>query len=298
MASAGRHVCITGISGFTGAHLAERLLAQGWQVSGIGPERVDGTVDHLDVDIGDRASIASWLVRVRPTHVIHLAALSHVVGEPLPFYQVNLLGTEALIEAIATAIPALEKLVIASSANVYGNARTLPIDEGAPVRPVNHYALSKAAVELLATKWFDRLPIVVVRPFNYTGPGQSEAFVFAKLAAAFRRRDPVIRLGNTDVARDLSDVGFVCEAYRRLLDAPARGVTFNICSGRCVSLAEAIVVLGNLTGQRPDIETDSRLVRDDEVKRLVGDPSRLFAAVGPIDIVPLHETFASMLTAG
>ena len=72
-------------------------------------------------------------------------------------------------------------------------------------------------MELLAEKWFEKMPIVLVRPFNYTGPGQSEAFVFPKIVAAFQRGDAVLRLGNLDVARDLSDVRFVCEAYRRLL---------------------------------------------------------------------------------
>lgn len=296
MASTGKHICITGISGFTGRHLACRLLAHGWQVSGIGPHEVPGTAFHLDVDIADKSRIATWLGDVQPSHVIHLAALSHVVGEPLPFYRVNVLGTESVIEAVSEAVPSISKLVIASSANVYGNAETLPISETAPVRPVNHYAISKSAAEMIAFKWCDRLPIIIARPFNYTGPGQSESFVFAKIAAAFRRREPRIRLGNTDVVRDLSDVSVICDAYEKLLMSPARSSVFNICSGRATSLEDAIDILREMTGHSPVIEVDQALIRHDEIKCLIGDPTQLFATVGPTVPVPLRDTFSAMLT--
>jgi GDP-6-deoxy-D-talose 4-dehydrogenase len=298
MALKARHVCITGISGFTGRHLARHLLDGGWQVSGIGPEAVPNASAHLDADIGDRKQVAEWLTEVRPTHIVHLAALANVVGEPLPYYRVNVLGTEALIEAAARAVPGLTKLIIASSASVYGNAKSLPISEDAPIRPINHYALSKAASEFVAVKWFQRLPIVITRPFNYTGPGQSEGFVYAKLAAAFRRRESVIRLGNAEVSRDLSDVQFVCEAYARLLKSQLSGECVNICSGRSVSIATAIDVLHELTGHMPILERDNALDRADDIRELRGDPTRLFAAVGDIVAPPIRETFAAMLATG
>lgn len=268
----------------------------GWDVSGIGPERIAGQANHLDSDISDRETIAEWLDEVRPTHLIHLAALSHVVGEPIEFYKTNLLGTEALVEAAAQASPHLERLIIASSANVYGNAMTNPIAESALIRPVNHYALSKAAVELLARKWTDRLPITIVRPFNYTGVGQSERFVFAKLAAAFRRGDARISLGNIDIARDLADVGFVCEAYRRLLDFPGSGHIFNICTGTPTSLRDAIAALSALTDHHPEIDVDQSLIRIDDIKLLVGNPDRLFQAIGQIRPLTRDELFLSMLS--
>jgi GDP-6-deoxy-D-talose 4-dehydrogenase len=293
---ASKHACITGISGFTGKYLARVLTQAGWLVSGIGPDPVAGETSHLDVDIGNRDAIAQWLRDVQPTHVVHFAALSSVVGAPLPFYETNVLGTESLVEAIARSAPDLQHLIIASSANVYGSAVDGPIRETMSLRPANHYALSKAATELLAVKWFDRLPITITRPFNYTGIGQSENFVFAKLAGAFRRRDPRINLGNINVARDLSDVGFVCEAYRRLLDRPGTGETFNICSGTAISLHDAIRVFAELTNHRPEINIDKSLIRPDDISELIGCPDRLFAAVGRIVPMARRDLFAAMLS--
>ena len=212
---------ITGISGFTGRHLSAMLLKYGWDVVGLGSKRLPIESEHLEANIADTSRLSDWIAHVRPTHIVHLAAMSHVVGDPLSFYRVNVLGTESLLESVSRSGILPEKILIASSANIYGNASQSPISERMPVRPVNHYSLSKAAMELLAEKWFEKLPIVLVRPFNYTGPGQSEAFLFPKIVAAHRRCDEVLRLGNLDVARDLSDVRFVCEAYRRILISDA-----------------------------------------------------------------------------
>jgi GDP-6-deoxy-D-talose 4-dehydrogenase len=289
------HLLITGVSGFTGAHLAARFQHDGWRVSGMGYGPPPADVESREIDLADRAGMAAWIAECRPTHVIHLAALSHVVGEPLPFYAVNVVGTETLLEAIGDAGIVPAKTIIASSANIYGNAGTDPISEDTSPRPVNHYAVSKAAMELVVGKWLDRMPINLVRPFNYTGPGQSEAFLFAKLAAAFGRREPVMTLGNLDVARDLSHVSYVVEAYARLLTGPVVGATLNICSGQCITLHEAIASLRDLTGHMPEIVSDPALCRPDDIMRLQGDPARLIAAVGAMDCPAPREIFRDML---
>ena len=295
MASPGKNlVLITGISGFTGRHLAATLARAGWDIAGLGPDRLPMESDHLDADLAETDALAEWIAHVRPTHIVHLAALSHVVGDPLSFYRVNVLGTESLLEAVSRSGIVPEKVLIASSANIYGNASQSPIPEDAPVRPVNHYALSKAAMELLAEKWFEQMPIVLVRPFNYTGPGQSEAFVFPKIVAAYRRGDVVLRLGNLDVARDLSDVRFVCEAYRRLLVSDARSVRINVCSGRSVALLSVLDTMVEIAGHRPRIKVDPAFVRKDEVKELCGDPSLLFESIGLIEPTPIQSLLQSM----
>lgn len=296
MASPSR-VLITGISGFTGVHLADRLTAAGSEVFGLSNSQDSGPVPSLCADLEETGRIADWIRSIQPTHVVHLAALSHVVGPALPFYQVNVLGTESLLEAIRQADVRPAKVLIASSANIYGQTLASPISEDEPPMPANHYAASKAAMEWVAGQWFTRLPIVVARPFNYTGPGQTEAFLFAKLAGEFHRRTPVLKLGNLRVARDLSDVSFVVEAYHRLLLSDVESTALNICSGRSVSIGEALQVLRDLTGHDPEISVDPKLVRANEIESLTGDPTRLQAAVGPMEPVPPVEIFRRMLAA-
>lgn len=288
---------ITGIDGFTGAHLSRQLERAGWEVYGLAGPGGTSTARTLAADLLDRARITDWLASVRPSHVVHLAALSHVVGPALPFYQVNVLGTEALIGAIDQAALDLSKLVVASSANIYGQTPVSPIAEDERPRPANHYAVSKVAMEAIAQQWFDRLPILITRPFNYTGPGQSEAFLFAKLVGAFHRREPVLTLGNQRIARDLSDVSFVSSAYQRLLLSDRSSETFNLCSGRSVSIAEALHILRDLTGHDPGIESDPALMRSNDIEVLTGDPTRLQAAIGPLSPVPPREIFSAMLDA-
>ena len=293
-------VLITGVSGFTGRHLATRLVAGGDEVYGLSNSH-DGDqpllAGHLVADLQDKERIADWLATVRPTHVVHLAALSHVVGPALPFYAVNVIGTETLLEAVKEADCPIQRIILASSANIYGQTPISPINEDQEPAPANHYAASKVAMEWVASRWSDALPIIVVRPFNYTGPGQSEAFLFAKLAAAFHRRDAVLRLGNIGIARDLSDISFVVEAYARLLDRPLDQRIFNICSGHSVSIADAVRILSDLTGHSPVIEVDPALVRVNDVADLRGDPSRLQDAIGPLVPVPTEEIFRRMLEA-
>ncbi|MDP3520535.1 MAG: GDP-mannose 4,6-dehydratase [Hydrogenophaga sp.] len=285
---------ITGRFGFTGKHLAQFLELRGWEVFGLDRGERSNAEAVPAIDINDTGAVTQRLAEVQPTHIIHLAAHSHVVGDPLAFFRVNLLGTESLMEAIISSGIKPTKILIASSANVYGNANNSPITEEEPLRPMNHYALSKVSMEQMLFKWHARLPIVVTRPFNYTGPGQSEAFVMPKIVHAFHRRDPVIRLGNLDVARDLSDVRFVCEAYLRLLHADVTGQTFNICSGSSIHLLHVLNLLREITSHDPRIEVDSAFVRKDEIKELCGSPRRLFEAVGEIPVISHSDIIGHM----
>jgi nucleoside-diphosphate-sugar epimerase len=285
---------ITGRFGFTGKHLTQFLELKGWEVFGLDRTEVSNPDATPAIDINDTVSVIQRLTEVRPTHIVHLAAHSHVVGDPLAFFRVNLLGTESLMEAIASSGIKPVKVLIASSANVYGNADHSPITEDAPLRPMNHYALSKASMEQMLFKWHARLPIVITRPFNYTGPWQSEAFVMPKIVHAFHRRDPVIRLGSLDVARDLSDIRFVCEAYLRLLQTQSTAYTFNICSGSSIQLLRVLELLREISDYDPRIEVDQAFVRKDEIKELCGSPRRLFEAVGEIPVISHRDIFDHM----
>jgi len=289
-----KRALITGLAGFTGRHLADYLKVHGWEVFALDRDEDSNPGSTPAIDINDTGSVIQRLKEVRPTHFVHLAANSHVVGDPLAFFRVNLLGTESLMEAIVASGMHPAKVLVASSANVYGNTSHSPITEDEPLRPMNHYALSKASMEQMLFKWHARLPIVITRPFNYTGPGQSEAFVMPKIVHAFHRRDPVIKLGNLDVARDLSDIRFVCEAYLRLLQVQTTWQTFNICSGSSIHLLRVLELLREISGHDPRIEVDPAFVRKDEIKELCGSGQRLSDAVGEIPVISHRDILSHM----
>jgi nucleoside-diphosphate-sugar epimerase len=162
--------------------------------------------------------------------------------------------------------------------------------------PANDYAVSKVAAEYVGSLYAERLPIITVRPFNYSGRGQAENFLIPKIVAHARRRAPVIELGNLDVARDFSDVRTVVDAYARLLETPdAIGGTFNICSGEAVTLSDILELVAKLSGHRPEVRSNPALVRADEVKVLRGSAVRLESVIGKLNGIGLADTLRWML---
>jgi nucleoside-diphosphate-sugar epimerase len=281
---------VTGLGGFTGPYLRLALAAAGFQVipSGDPPE-----FDLLNVD-----SMSRTLREVRPDYVIHLAGISFVPhGDPAAIYAVNEVGSGNLLNCIAREAPKVRKVVIASSANVYGNADRDLIDEATPAQPVNHYGCSKLAMEHRAGTWFDRLPTIVVRPFNYTGPGQADHFLVPKIVGHFAKRAQEIRLGNLDVVRDFSDVRMVCDAYTRLLIAPIHSTHVNLCSGTGRSLRWVLTQMELISGYHPAVRTDPALIRAVEVHRLVGSNERLRAAIGELKFQDFDATLQWMWSA-
>jgi nucleoside-diphosphate-sugar epimerase len=163
-----------------------------------------------------------------------------------------------------------------------------------PPNPANDYAVSKLAMEYMARLWMDRLPIVIVRPFNYTGVGQAPQFLLPKIVGHFQRDEKVIELGNIDVERDFSDVRFVSRAYCELLQKAPAGQVFNICSGNVHSLKDVLRMMAELAGYEIEVKVNPAFVRDNEVKRLQGCNRRLFDAIGELAVIPLQETLAWM----
>jgi nucleoside-diphosphate-sugar epimerase len=295
MSIAGKRVLITGIHGFTGRFMAAELKAHGCEVIGMGrqPSQEAG---YYQIDLADTAALHKVLGQIQPDIVVHLAAVAFVGhGVADAFYQVNLIGTRNLLEAIEACGKTPECVLIASSANVYGNASEGLLDETTPVSPANDYAVSKVAMEYMVNLWHSRLPIVITRPFNYTGVGQDENFLLPKIVSHFVRKADRIELGNLDVWRDFSDVRAVVSAYRGLLEARPIGQTINVSSGVTHSLREVLDMCREITGHELITEVNPAFVRANEVKTLCGDNSRLRGLVPGWQTPALKDTLRWML---
>ena len=287
---------VTGLDGFTGHYVAQRLAADGYRVHGL-PRATAGGHEH-GVDLLDRDALRDRVAELAPDVVVHLAAISFVAqGDADAIYRVNVVGTRNLLEAIAATGHAPRVVVLASSANIYGNASGSPLTEDTVPQPANDYAVSKLAMEYMARLWQDRLPIVVTRPFNYTGVGQGERFLIPKIVAHFRRRAPEIELGNLHVWRDFSDVRTIAEAYARIVRAAPAGAVFNLCSGSEHSLQDVLDAMERIAGYRIAVRVNPEFVRANEVVRLSGSNRRLQEAVGPLEQVALEDTLRWMYAA-
>jgi GDP-6-deoxy-D-talose 4-dehydrogenase len=275
---------VTGADGFTGCHF-------------VAAARVGGHEVHaLQADLADKDGLNAEVLMLEPEAVVHLAAISFVGhANAGAFYNVNVIGTVNLLDALAAQAQPPRTVLLASSANVYGNCEQSPITETQAPAPVNHYATSKLAMEFMARTYLNRLPLFFVRPFNYTGRGQSAAFVIPKLVAHFAKRAEVVELGNLDVEREFNDVRFVCEAYLRLLCEGAAGEIYNVCTGKPVTLRTVLALLGQITGHQLQVKVNPAFVRKNEIHTLCGSPAKLESCIGDFPKPTLEETLLWML---
>ncbi|MGK9067476.1 GDP-mannose 4,6-dehydratase [Stutzerimonas chloritidismutans] len=297
-------VLITGITGFTGRYMAEELAARGYEVHGLSYRQPKGELPagisaiHC-CSLNDGETLRSLLADIRPSYVVHLAAVSFVAfSDADAIYQANLLGTRHLLEALRSTASDLRAVLLASSANVYGNATEGVLDESTALAPANDYAVSKVAMEYLAKLYAGRLPLIITRPFNYTGIGQAEQFLIPKIVAHTRRKAAVIELGNLDIARDFCDVRQVVQAYRRLLETPAAiGETVNICSGSAYTLEYVLQHAAAISGHRMEVQVNPAFVRSSDVKNLFGSKAKLTTLIGDLSPIELRDTLRWMIEA-
>ncbi|MFT0179100.1 NAD-dependent epimerase/dehydratase family protein [Pseudomonas benzopyrenica] len=288
---------VTGASGFTGRYLIHALKARDFKVIGLGSGSTDADVT-LACDLTDKAAVAAAVAQAQPDWVIHLAALAFVGhADQEAFYRVNLFGTLNLLEALGSLERQPQRVLIASSANIYGTPGIEVIDESVCPAPVNHYACSKLTMEHMVATWYDRLPIVITRPFNYTGPGQDERFLIPKIVGHFARGERVIELGNLDVSRDFSDVRDLVQAYVGLLDSTHRSSPVNVCSGQATALRTVIQMAEQIAGYAIEVRVNPAFVRANEIPVLRGDDARLRGVVGPRDLIPLQQTLSDLFRA-
>ena len=149
-------------------------------------------------------------------------------------------------------------------------------------------------MEHMARLWLDRLPIVIARPFNYTGVGQGSQFLIPKIVDHYRAGVREIELGNIDVVRDFLDVRDVAKMYRGIVERATPDMTLNLCSGQGHSLEEVLDLLGDIAGYRIATRVNPAFVRANEVNRLVGSASRITNLVGGFAPRALQETLRWM----
>ncbi|WMC09224.1 GDP-mannose 4,6-dehydratase [Oceanimonas pelagia] len=266
---------VTGASGFTGRYMVAALQQRSFKVIGLGSKPSPADV-MIPCDLTDPAAVKAAVSQAAPDWVIHLAALSFVEhADQQAFYQVNVFGTLNLLQALSELEKPPSRVLIASSANVYGIPDISRITEKECPTPVNHYACSKLAMEHMVANFFECLPIVITRPFNYTGPGQDSRFLIPKIVEHFARGDRTIELGNIDVSRDFSDVRDLISAYLSLLESDVSGTTVNVCSGKDTALRTIIERMNHLAGYNIEVKVNPAFVRANEIPRLCGVNDRL-----------------------
>ncbi len=287
---------ITGGRGFVGTWLAEHLTSLGDDVVQIDQE----------VEITDAGALLAAVSAAAPDAIYHLAAMTHVGqswDEPLRVFGVNVLGTGALLAA-ARECGSDPTVLVTSSAEVYGavtDPAMLPLTEASPTAPLTPYAASKLAAEALCTQaWLGHgQRVVVVRPFNHIGPGQSPNFAVAALSKrivdAERSGAPEIPVGNLSARRDFTDVRDVVRSYRMLVESGEPGAVYNVCSGRDVSIQEIADRLLAAAGSSVRLVPDPALMRPIEVPVLRGDPGLLTRTTGWTPRLALDQTLADVL---
>jgi nucleoside-diphosphate-sugar epimerase len=292
-----KKVIITGIDGFTGVYLEELLQRTGYDVYGL-VYPTSRNKKHLSCNIADRDDVIAALNAIKPDYIIHLAGISFIQHSDVrQFYDINLFGTLNILKALLDIGLKPKKILMASSANVYGNPSIGLIDETVCPAPVNHYAISKLAMEFKARTYFDRLNILITRPFNYTGVGQAAHFLIPKIVSHYKERKQEIELGNLDVVREFSDVRNVADVYKKLMECNTSSEIVNICSGRGISLKDILQQMNTIARHELRTRINPEFVRKNEVQTLIGSNKKLVSLIGELESYPIEETLKWMFDA-
>jgi GDP-4-dehydro-6-deoxy-D-mannose reductase len=303
-------VLITGASGFVAPHLVADLreadVDELWLTAKYEVDHPQlGRIDSLDIT--DRSAVSEAVYRWQPDCIVHLAGIaspSDARRDPTVAWSVHLQGSLNIANSILEHIPQCS-LLFAGTGMVYGgSARHGIVDERTLLDPIDEYAASKAAADLaLGALAYRGLRSIRLRPFNHTGPGQSESFVAPGFSMQIARieaglQPPVIRVGNLDAIRDVLDVRDVTRAYAKaVLRAHefAPGTILNIASGSGVRMADILDRLLALSGKEIRIEQDSGRVRLSDIPKIVGDSSLAHQMLDWTPERSLNTTLADVL---
>lgn len=294
-----KKLLITGGYGFVGNTIQSSLANQ---TNSCGLELVPPQA----MEIRDFDGLAKLCVETQPDFIIHLAAQSFVpqsFANPRETFDINFFGTLNLLQALKKS-GFKGRLLFVGSGDMYGLVAPdlLPITESFLLKPRNPYAVSKVAAEALCYQWSqtEDINIVMARPLNHIGPGQSDRFVvsgFARQIVEIKlgRREAEISVGDIDVTRDFTDVRDVVRAYIMLLSEGKSGESYNVCSGKDKSIREILEQLMILAGVQASIKQDSARFRPTEQRRVYGSYHKLLVATGWRPEISLEQSLVDNL---
>lgn len=288
-------ILITGHTGFVGQHVQQQLDCV--------PLATD---DGHSVDIADFKAVLTAVTRIRPRRVIHLAAQSFVpesFRDPEKTYRINFFGTLNLLTALKNS--GFEgRVLFIGSGDTYGMVPPdeLPVTENRPLRPRNPYAVSKVAAEALCFQWSQTAPfdIVMARPFNHIGPGQSDQFAISDFARqlveiGMGRRPATVGVGDIDVTRDFTDVRDIVRAYALLLEHGKSGEIYNISSGKERTIRSLLNTLIEQSATIAAVETDASRFRPAEQRRMFASSDKLRNETGWIPMLTMEQSLKDIL---
>lgn len=298
---------VTGATGFAGSHLVEELLTRepavaawahrgGARTPGAGHPRVQWTA----VDLLDRDAVRRALEETQPAAIYHCAGIAHV-GEswaaPERALRVNALGTHHVLEGVRDAGLACPVLVTGSALVYRPSAR--PLCEDDPIGPADPYGVSKLAQEMLAMR-ARHAPVFVARPFNHAGPRQAPSYStssFARQIAEIEagRSAPVLRVGNLDSRRDITDVRDTVRAYMLVVERGRPARPYNVCSGRAYRVRDLLDALVALAKVPIAVEVEAGRLRPSDNPVIAGDRSRITNETGWIPQILIEQTLRDLL---
>jgi GDP-4-dehydro-6-deoxy-D-mannose reductase len=290
-----KKLLLIGGTGFVGSHMA---------MASVGEYSVEST--GREVDVRDFVQLQGLVQRIQPDLVVHLAAIT-TLGEsfanPRSTYDINFMGTLNILMVLRE-VNFTGRFLFVSSSEVYGllNVNDLPVSESRLPQPLSPYAVAKIASEALCYQWSrsEAFKIVIARPFNHIGPGQSERFAigdFGRQIAMIKLglAPPVISVGDIDTTRDFTDVRDIVAAYGKLLDLGVRGEIYNVCSGTERSVRSLIERMCQLAGVSVEIRTDASRFRQSEQRRVCGDNRKLLDATGWSCVFDIDQTLIDIV---
>ncbi len=276
-----KSILITGIDSFTGKHLSVYLKNLGYDI--YGTSYITEKKDIYQCDIRKKEEILSILEKVKPNFIIHMAGISFPAhGNNQDFYEINTIGAINLLDALVELNLTPKKVILVSSATVYGNQGLELLDESLCPTPANHYGASKYAMESMAKNYFSKLNLIITRPFNYTGHGQPDHFLIPKIVKHFKEQSKSIELGNIDVSREFNGILYICEVYAKLLESNHSSKIVNLASNRGIKLLEVIEMMQEIAGYKIEVKINPKFVRKDEIKSLTGSNEKLFGLIGEV----------------